>query len=106
MSNPGLKSVEMLNQVLEEDIPNKPMTPQRLAVSGGLTGFDVAQDLLLLDFSSPEQAPAQFRAVPYDAARISTPKAGVSGACWPLTSPHLLHVLHTVVLMHACKALG
>ena len=40
-------------------------TPKLLIPSGGLTGFGVAPDLLMLDFSSPEEAPEEFRAVPY-----------------------------------------
>ena len=67
-------------KVLEEASPSKPMTPQRLVVSGGLTGFGVAQDLLLLDFSAPDQAPQEFRTTQYDATQISTPRPGVSGA--------------------------
>ena len=66
-------------QVLEEASPATPMTPQRLVASGGLTGFGVAQDLLLLDFSPPDQAPQEFRVTPYDTARVSTPRPGVSG---------------------------
>lgn len=35
--------------------------------TGGLTGFNVAKDLLKLDFSSPEEAPEEFRAVVFNA---------------------------------------
>lgn len=51
-------------------------------VSGGLTGFGVAQDLLHIDFSTPEEAPEEFRAQPFNAKRITTLKSGLSGAKW------------------------
>lgn len=35
--------------------------------TGGLTGFNVAKDLLKLDFSNPEEAPEEFRAVVFNA---------------------------------------
>ena len=31
--------------------------------AGGLTGFNVAKDLMKLDFSTPEEAPEEFKAV-------------------------------------------
>ena len=34
---------------------------------GGLTGFGVAKDLMKLDFSNPEDAPEEFRAVTFNA---------------------------------------
>lgn len=43
-------------------------------VAGGLTGFAVAKDLLKLDFSSPEEAPEEFRAVTFNAP---PPKKGM-----------------------------
>ena len=36
---------------------------------GGLTGFSVAKDLMKLDFSNPEEAPEEFRAVTFNAPR-------------------------------------
>ncbi|DBB00990.1 TPA: hypothetical protein ACH3X1_000896 [Trebouxia sp. C0004] len=47
----------------EEAQPN----PDRFIPSGGLTGFNVAKDLLKLDFSSPEEAPEEFRAAVFNA---------------------------------------
>ncbi|KAA6417542.1 MAG: hypothetical protein FRX49_12475 [Trebouxia sp. A1-2] len=47
----------------EEAQPN----PDKFIPSGGLTGFNVAKDLLKLDFSSPEEAPEEFRAVVFNA---------------------------------------
>lgn len=38
-----------------------------LCLAGGLTGFEVAKDLMKLDFSSPEEAPEEFRAVTFNA---------------------------------------
>ncbi|KAL0047228.1 hypothetical protein WJX82_010183 [Trebouxia sp. C0006] len=43
------------------------LNPDRFIPSGGLTGFNVAKDLLKLDFSSPEEAPEEFRAVVFNA---------------------------------------
>ena len=34
--------------------------------TGGLTGFEVAKDLMKLDFSTPEEAPEEFRAVMFN----------------------------------------
>ncbi len=72
----------LLSQALEVLAPSKPQTPQRFVVSGGLARFNVAQDLLNVDFSPPEDAPAEFRAVQYDSERITTLKSGVSGMTW------------------------
>ncbi len=63
----------------EEERARQPPTPQRYVASGGLASFNVAQDLLNIDFSPPEQAPPEFRAVPYDSQRITTLSSGVSG---------------------------
>ena len=38
-----------------------------LFLAGGLTGFAVAKDLMKLDFSNPEEAPEEFRAVTFNA---------------------------------------
>ena len=48
-------------------------------VSGGLTGFGVAQDLLNIDFSPPEDAPEEFRAVAFNEKRVTTLRSGKSG---------------------------
>ena len=37
------------------------------SVSGGMTALPVAEDLLALDFSTPPDAPREFRAAPFDA---------------------------------------
>lgn len=57
-------------QVLEEtdseyDTPKAPTPKKKLVVSGGLTGFGIAQDLLQIDFSPPDEAPEEFRAVAF-----------------------------------------
>ena len=67
-------------QVLEEsdseyETPKAPTPKKQLVVSGGLTGFGVAQDLLQIDFSAPEEAPEEFRAVAF----YEAPKPGLSG---------------------------
>lgn len=49
----------------EYDSPKAATPKKKILVSGGLTGFGVAQDLLQLDFSAPEEAPEEFRAVPF-----------------------------------------
>jgi len=72
-------------QALEEDLDwkEKEEKPKRAApkyvVSGGLTGFGVAQDLLNIDFSPPEEAPAEFRAMAFNEKRVTTLKSGKSG---------------------------
>ncbi len=48
-------------------------------MSGGLTGFGVAQDLLNIDFSPPEDAPEEFRAVAFNEKRVTTLRSGKSG---------------------------
>ena len=48
-------------------------------VSGGLTGFGVAQDLLNIDFSPPEDAPEEFRAMAFNEKRVTTLRSGKSG---------------------------
>ena len=80
----------------EED----PATPgPRYKASGGLPGFKVAVDLLELDFSPPADAPAEYRALAYDAGPAAAPlapqKSGKAiavcgvGACggWPRPQP-------------------
>lgn len=69
-------------QALEEDddedlTPNKAV--KKYVVSGGLTGFGVAQDLLNIDFSPPEEAPEEFRAMPFNEKRVTTLRSGKSG---------------------------
>lgn len=39
--------------------------PDRFVPSGGMTGFDVAKDLLKIDFSPPKEAPEEFRALSF-----------------------------------------
>ena len=55
------------------------MTPQNFIVQGGLASFEVAQDLLYLDFSQPERAPKEFRALPYNPERITSLSSGIPG---------------------------
>jgi hypothetical protein len=68
-------------QALEplEELARQPQTPQRFVAAGGLASFNIAQDLLNVEFGPPERAPEQFRAIPYDAQRITTLSSGVSG---------------------------
>ncbi len=67
-------------QELDEEEDEKPKkAPPKYVVSGGLTGFGVAQDLLHLDFSTPEEAPKEFKAMPFNAKRLTTLKSGLSG---------------------------
>lgn len=47
------------------DTPKAPSPKKKLIVSGGLTGFGIAQDLLQIDFSPPEEAPEEFKAVAF-----------------------------------------
>ena len=47
------------------DTPKAPTPKKKLIVSGGLTGFGIAQDLLQIDFSPPEEAPEEFKAVAF-----------------------------------------
>ena len=68
-----------------------PATPQEFVAQGGLSSFEVAQDLLYLDFNRPLQAPEEFRRMAYDPQRIISHSSGVSGACsmhhpWELSS--------------------
>lgn len=99
-------------QVLEEDEPGAPPTPQRLIVSGGLTGFSVAQDLLRLDFSPPEEAPREFRARPYDMQTVTSAKSGVSVSGPSLAWQEVwdcagMHVAWSPRLVKgACRSLG
>ncbi len=61
--------------------PHTPATPQEFVAQGGLSSFEVAQDLLYLDFNRPLQAPEEFRRMAYDPQRIISHSSGVSGAC-------------------------
>lgn len=90
----------------EEEEPQSPQAPKTLLkASGGLTGFGVAQasccfvqlcelasadpvcltlrgtaqDLLRIDFSTPEEAPEQFRAIAFDAKEVVEIRPGLSG---------------------------
>ena len=58
-------------------------------VSGGLTGFGVAQDLLNIDFSPPEDAPEEFRAVAFNEKRVTTLRSGKSGRLQKLCAVRL-----------------
>jgi hypothetical protein len=62
------------------DTPKAPTPKKKIIVSGGLTGFGIAQDLLQLDFSPPEEAPEEFKAVAFfeEPKQI---KPGLSGGC-------------------------
>ena len=62
------------------ETPKAPTPKKRLVVSGGLTGFGIAQDLLQIDFSPPEEAPEEFKAVAFyeEPKQI---KPGLSGRC-------------------------
>ena len=66
---------DLLDDVKEE----KPKEKPKYAVSGGLTGFPCANDLLFIDFSPPAEAPEEFRAVAYDSNKLTTLKSGISG---------------------------
>ena len=69
-------------QALEEDDEDDSKTKKAIpkyVVSGGLTGFGVAQDLLNIDFSPPDEAPEEFRAVPFNEKRVTTLRSGKSG---------------------------
>ena len=59
----------------EEEAPSK----KKNVVSGGLVGFGVAKDLLELEFSDPEIAPPEYRAVAYNAAPPVRLRSGLSG---------------------------
>ena len=64
--------------------PDTPATPQSFIVQGGLASFEVAQDLLYLDFSQPEHAPQEFRMLSYNPERTTSLRSGISGVhmCW------------------------
>ena len=68
-------------QVLQEeedpDTP-KPPTPKKIIVSGGFCGFGIAEDLLRIDFSTPEEAPEEYKAVAFF-EEPRTIRPGVSG---------------------------
>ena len=56
-------------------------TKKSPSVSGGMTALPVAEDLLALDFSTPPDAPREFRALPFDAgSSVARPPS-------PLPSP-------------------
>ena len=72
----------LLVQVLEAQPrqPQTPATPQEFVAQGGLSSFEIAPDLLYLDFNRPLQAPEEFRRMAYDPQRIISHSSGVSGA--------------------------
>ena len=87
----------------EEEVKEKPVP--KYVVSGGLTGFGVANDLMFIDFSPPEEAPEEFRAMPYNAKKITTLKSGVSGTGWtvlqqPMQHPQSCHNEHAHAHRH------
>lgn len=57
----------LLQVLQEDDDPDTPKapTPKKIIVSGGLTGFGIAEDLLRIDFSTPEEAPEEYKAVAF-----------------------------------------
>jgi hypothetical protein len=64
----------------DPDTPShKPPTPMKVVASAGLVGFNVAQDLLTVDFSTPEEAPEEFRAMPFNSQKSVEIKPGFSG---------------------------
>lgn len=100
-----------------EEEPQSPKAPKNvLKASGGLTGFGVAQasccfvhlcelpsadpvcltlrgtaqDLLRIDFSTPEEAPEQFRAIAFDAKEVVEIRPGLSGLALLLAAYLLL----------------
>jgi hypothetical protein len=64
----------------DSDTPlHKAPSPMKVVASAGLVGFNVAQDLLTLDFSTPEEAPEEFRAMPFNSQKSVEVKPGLSG---------------------------
>ncbi|KAK9805406.1 hypothetical protein WJX73_001936 [Symbiochloris irregularis] len=66
-------------EVLEEEPPTpgvKPPEKKQNIVSGGLTGFAVAEDLLNMDFKDPEEVPEEFKAMAYNATTTKEIKKG------------------------------
>ena len=78
--------LQALEDEEEEEEKKAKKAKPKYVVSGGLTGFGVAQDLLNIDFSPPEEAPEEFRAVPFNEKRVTILKSGKSGWC-PMTMP-------------------
>ena len=75
---PSLQVLDASESDSDFDTPKAPTPKKKLLVSGGLTGFGVAQDLLQIDFSPIEEAPEEFKAVAfYEEPREIKP--GLSG---------------------------
>lgn len=75
----------------DADTP-KAATPKSIVVSGGLTGFGIAKDLLQIDFSTPEEAPEEYRAVAFYEEPRSLKPGGPSGAFnLKYSMPHRCH---------------
>lgn len=79
-----LGTVAPLVQAYEEESDaetpsHKQPSPTKVVASAGLVGFNVAQDLLALDFSTPEEAPEEFRAMPFNSQKSVEVKPGLSG---------------------------
>lgn len=73
---------------LSDDSPvHRPPSPMKIVASAGLVGFSVAQDLLSLDFSTPEEAPEEFRAMPFNRQKSVEIKPGLSGTMLFLCRP-------------------
>lgn len=73
-------------QVTEDEPPTpgvKPPERKQNIVSGGLTGFNVAEDLLNMDFKDPEEVPEEFKAMAYNASSTKEIRKGVSGESSP-----------------------
>ncbi len=68
-----------LQALADPRAPETPATPQSFIVQGGLASFEVAQDLLYLDFSQPEHAPEEFRMLSYNPERTTSLRSGISG---------------------------
>lgn len=75
----GSSYIQALVEEVEDDGAKPKKAAPKYVVSGGLTGFGVAQDLLNIDFSPPEEAPEEFRAVPFNEKRVTTLRSGKSG---------------------------
>eukprot|EP00884_Botryococcus_braunii_P012112 jgi/Botrbrau1/20901/Bobra.0135s0032.1 len=72
---------EAFEEESDSDSPlHKAPSPMKVVASAGLVGFNVAQDLLTLDFSTPEEAPEEFRAMPFNSQKSVEFKPGLSGS--------------------------
>ncbi|KAK9830377.1 hypothetical protein WJX72_011403 [[Myrmecia] bisecta] len=60
------KAIVVHPRIEDEETPRAPTPKELVVASGGLTGFGVAADLLMLDFSTPEEAPQEYRAMSFN----------------------------------------